>query len=118
MKNYYLSTALLGLFIAIMVVIVPFNVQADHCDEGGIVCNPFESENFDQILTRITRILAVTALPVYGIMIGIAVYNLITGSVDPSRRKKAKKIFLYSTLGLFMLLLASGIIAIVGGIFG
>lgn len=118
MKKQHLSTAFILSFLAIMVLAVPLVVFADHCPAGAIVCNPFESENFDQILNRIIRILTVTALPVYAIMIGLAVYNLIMGSTDPTKRRKAKQIFLYSTLGFFMLILASGIIALVGGLFG
>lgn len=112
MKRAFLSTTFFALFVAIM-VLVP--LEGIYAQETAIQ-NPIKSDDLEEILQRITRVLIGVSIPVFTLMVAIGSYYIITGANNPGNREKARKIFFYSTLGFFIIMVSAGIVAIVSSI--
>ena len=118
-KNIYnlnlskvLSTTLLALFVAIMVLVPIDSIIGQETS----IENPIKSENLEEILQRVTRVLIGVSIPVFTLMMAIGAYYIITGANKPANREKARKIFFYSTLGFFIIMVSAAIVALISSI--
>lgn len=109
MSNKYLSTSLFALFVAIMIIAPLGQVLA----QGTAIENPIKSEELEDILQAITKVLMAAAVPVFVVMVAIGSYYIVTGANSPKNREKARKIFFYSFLGFLIIMFSFGIIQLV-----
>lgn len=101
--------------LMIFVLIFPLLVFA----QGGIqIENPLEWESIEELIDRITDVvfyLVLVAVPV-AVLIG-AIYILISAG-DTEKIKIGKNTIIYSLVGLVIVFLAKGIIALVRYVLG
>ncbi|MEX0877748.1 MAG: hypothetical protein WDZ40_02680 [Candidatus Spechtbacterales bacterium] len=107
-----LSITLLTFFVAIMVLVPLDSIIAKETS----IENPIKSDNLEEILQRVTRVLVGVSIPMFTLMVAIGSYYIITGANNPGNREKARKIFFYSTLGFFIIMLSAGIVALISSI--
>lgn len=113
MRSRYLSTTLFAIFIAIIIVVPVSDIFA----QETAIENPIKSEKLEEILERIARVLMAVAIPVFGVMVAVGSYYIVTGADNPQNRQKARKIFSYSTLGFLIIMFSAGIIQLIKIIF-
>lgn len=75
--------------------------------------NPLKAETFDELIDNIINFIFKLALVVAPIMIIIAGFYFVTSAGDPAKVTTAKNIILYTAIGLFIVFLARGIIALI-----
>jgi len=112
----------LPIFIFLILLISLFSANltiADtDCPPGtppGAVCikNPIESKTFEELIKVIIKFLQVLAGVVTSGVIVLAGYFFVTSAGDPAKITQAKKMILYALIGLAIILMAQGIIALV-----
>ena len=92
--------------------------QSDSCGNtcpGGAVCipNPLKACSFKELIEAIIKFLQELAAVVTAIVIVLAGYNFVTSMGDPAKVSQAKKMVLYALIGLAIILMAQGIIALI-----
>lgn len=78
---------------------------------------PIKHKTFEELIDAIINFLMQLALVVAPITIIIAGFYFITAAGDPAKIDTGKKIILYTVIGLFIVLLSRGIIALFKEIF-
>ena len=78
----------------------------------------FSASELIGILENIGNWIFVAALLIASIMIIVGATMLLTGGGDPTRVTTAKKLFLWTAIGLALALLSKGVFAAVRSIFG
>ena len=79
--------------------------------------NPVEAETIDELVENIINFIFYLALLIAPIMFIIAGLAFITAAGDLAKVQRAKDIVLWTVIGLVIVLLAKGIIAIIKEIF-
>ena len=92
-------------------------VGADDCPEGQI-CNPLSTDSFEDLLGAITQFIFTIALALAPVMLIIAGFMFVTSAGDTNRVGTAKKLAIYTLVGLAIILLASGLIKVLQSILG
>lgn len=77
------------------------------------LCNPLNYDTFEELVESVANFIFVIALALAPLMIIIGAFYLITAGGDPGRVKTAKMIFLYTGIGILIVLFARGLIAII-----
>jgi len=77
------------------------------------ICNPLCAENIQDLIDVIINFIFWIAIIVAPIMIIIGAFYFITSAGDPGRLGTAKKIILYTVIGLVIVLFARGLIALI-----
>ncbi|XOB41973.1 MAG: hypothetical protein ACKKMS_01105 [Candidatus Nealsonbacteria bacterium] len=80
--------------------------------------NPLEAESFEDLLNAIVNFIFWVAIAIAPIMIMIAAFFFLTAGGDPKRIETAKKIILWTLIGLAIILLAKGLISVLREIIG
>lgn len=80
--------------------------------------NPLNATTFEEIVNNIINFILYVGVAVFPIMAIIAGFLFLSSGGDPSKVKKAKDILLYSVIGLFIVLLAKGIISVLKSVLG
>jgi len=107
MKNYLKIIFSIILFF----LLVPFFTEA-------ITFNPpFETKSFEELINAIADFIFWVAIAIVPIMIIVAAYFFLTSGGDPAKIGQAKKVLLYTLIGLFIVLSARGIVSIIGSLF-
>jgi hypothetical protein len=93
-------------------IIFPLRTQAvtfpnPFCPPASPTCNT----TFADIIDKIINFILYVGAAIFPIMASIAGFLFLSSGGDPSKVKKAKDILLYSVIGLFIVLLARGIIS-------
>ncbi|MEA3344362.1 MAG: hypothetical protein U9Q16_01650 [Patescibacteria group bacterium] len=91
--------------------LIPLTTQA------WIMKNPFAFETFTELSYAIIDFLFYLALAIAPIMIIIAGFHFITAMGDPAKILIAKKIVLWTLIGLLVIISSKGLIALVQTIF-
>lgn len=78
---------------------------------------PFGTKSFEELIDAIINFIFWVAMALVPIMIIIAAFYFLTSGGDPEKVKTAKKIILYTIIGLIIVFLGKGIVAIIGQIF-
>ena len=80
-------------------------------DPGAVVfCSPLEAQSFDDLVYSVTNFIFNIAMALVPVMVIIAGFYFITAAGDPERIKTAKKIILWTFVGLLIVLLTYGLI--------
>jgi len=82
------------------------------------IINPIIPKNFQELIERIIALISYLALAIAPLMIIIAAFYFLTSAGDLEKIKTAKRIILYTFIGLAVILLARTIIAVIEGILG
>jgi magnesium-transporting ATPase (P-type) len=88
---------------------------------GGIgisIDNPLNATSFEALINGIINFIFVVALAITPLMIVIAGFYFITAAGNPQKIDTAKKIILYTAIGLAIVLLAKGLIALIQSVIG
>jgi hypothetical protein len=88
------------------------------CPTGQTICNPLRFDNFEDLVKSLIDFAFIIALAVAPLMVIIAGFLWITSAGDPTRLKTPKAIVLYTAIGLGVILLARGLIAIIQSVLG
>ena len=75
--------------------------------------NPLVCQTLLECIERITNFIFYIAIILVPLMIIIGAFYLITSAGDPNRTKAGKNIIIYTLIGLFFILLAKGVIALI-----
>jgi len=94
-------------FIIAIFVLVPFKAQAITFN------NPLGDVSVEALIENIINWIMWTVVAVAPIMFSIAAFYLLSSGGDPAKTKKARQIFFYTLIGLFLALLAKGIVFMV-----
>jgi len=90
------------------------------CEEPGtiIICPSIKAKSFADLTKSIIDFIFKIALAIAPIMIIIAGFLFVTAGGNPEQVNKAKKVILFTFIGLFVVFLSNGIVALIGGILG
>ena len=101
--------------LILLSLILPIRVLAV---EPIVIENPLESESFEELLNTIVTFISWIAIAIAPIMIMIAAFFLLTAGGDPKRIDTARRIILWTVIGLAIILFAKGLISVLKQIIG
>jgi magnesium-transporting ATPase (P-type) len=86
----------------------------------GAVCidNPLQAEDLDALINSIINFIFWIGMALAPVMFIIAGFNFVTAAGDPKKVTTAKNIMIWTAVGLAVILLAKGLVAILNGIIG
>jgi hypothetical protein len=82
------------------------------------ICNPLRSTNIVDIIKNIVTLLFNFALVLTPVMVVVAGIMFVTAAGDPGRISTAKSILLWTIVGLVIIILSRGLVAVLGAIIG
>jgi len=113
------KTLFTPIIIAFLFGILGFPGLAEATNEGIIQLeNPLDAENVQELIGAITFFIWRLALAIAPVMFIIAGFLFITSGGDPNRVRTARNLFLYTVIGLAVVLLASGLYEVIKSILG
>lgn len=80
--------------------------------------NPLNATSFDAVLDKLINFIFWVGITVAPVMLIIAGFMLVTAMGDPMKVDRAKKMILYTLIGLAIVILAKGLIAVLKSILG
>ena len=80
--------------------------------------NPLEHDTFEEILGAISKFLFQVGIALAPLMLVIAGFMYVTSAGSPTRVQTAQRMALYTVIGLAIILLASGLTAVLKSIIG
>jgi L-cystine uptake protein TcyP (sodium:dicarboxylate symporter family) len=80
--------------------------------------NPFKTKSFEELIDAIIDFIFLVAIAIVPIMIIVAAFYFLTSGGNSEKVNTAKKIILYTFIGLFIVLLGKGIVAIIKQVLG
>ena len=108
MKTYFKIICL----IFFVLTLVPFLTKAITFGP------PFETKSFEELIDAIINFIFLVAIVIVPIMILIAAFYFLTSGGNSEKVNTAKKIILFTFIGLFIVLLGKGIVAIIKQVLG
>ena len=96
----------------------PSGVGARICTRPVVICNPLTSENFEDLVDNFITFLFYIAIVVAPVTIIIAGFMFLTAAGKLEQVETAKKIILWSIVGLFIILFAKGLVSVLGSVLG
>ena len=103
MKTYFKIICLIFLFS----LLIPLLTKAITFED------PFKTKSFEELTDAIINFIFLVAIVIVPIIIIVAAFYFLTSGGDPEKIRTAKKIILYTFIGLFIIFLAKGIVAII-----
>jgi len=97
--------------ILLIVVLVPLTV------EGVVIKNPLTSDTFVDLMNQITNIIFYLAIVIAPIMFIVAGFYYLTAAGSVEKVSTAKKIILYTLIGLIIIISAKGMVELFQEIF-
>ena len=87
--------------------------------EGFVVKieNPLAAKDFQELIDKLINFIFVLAVMIAPIMIIVAGFYFITAAGDPAKIETAKKMILWTLIGLLIVFCAKGLIMLFGKIF-
>ena len=98
--------------ILLIVVLTPITVEAVTID------NPLAADSFWELIDALIDFIFYLAIAIAPIMFIIAGFYFITAAGEPEKIQTAKKMILWTLIGLLIVFCAKGIIVLLGEIFG
>lgn len=84
------------------------------CPTGGIVfCNPLQACDFQELIDKIMNFIFLLAVAAVPLIIIVGAFQLLTSGGDPKKIGAGKNMITYALIGLAIILLARGIIAMI-----
>ena len=137
LKTSLLFLVLLSLALPTVVLAVPAADCIEYCDLLGTaeekdppkdpsdpsrartcICNPLEADDFDVIVNNILNFLFRIAVVLVPLMAVVAGFMFVTAGGSPDQINKARNIIIWTAVGLGILLLSKGILAIINQLLG
>lgn len=106
--------------ILLIVVLAPVLVSAKipPCPPGKVCLdNPLKADTFAKLIDTIINFLFYLAIAITPIMLIMAGFYYLTAAGEPEKINTAKKIILYTLVGLVIVISAKGIMELFRGIF-
>ncbi|MFH1841308.1 MAG: TrbC/VirB2 family protein [Candidatus Nealsonbacteria bacterium] len=100
------------IFLIITLLLVAVSVNAAEIE------NPLKAKEFEEILNTIINFIFAIGLAVTPVIFIIAGFLFVTSGGNPNRLDTAKKMILYAVIGLLVILLAKGLVAVLKSILG
>jgi len=79
---------------------------------------PFATKSFEELINAIADFIFWVAIAIAPIMVIVAAYFFLTSGGDPEKIRTAKRIIFWTFIGLIIVFLAKGIIAVIGQLLG
>src|SRR3990167_1621661 len=99
----------LGLVVASSV----FVQAANDCPPGSTcIENPLKADSFMKLIDGIINFIFTIALAITPIMVIVGGFMFITGGGDPAKITQGKQLLLWTAIGLTVILLAKGLVAV------
>ena len=98
--------------ILLIVILTPLTVEAITID------NPLAADSFAELIDDLINIIFTLALAIAPIMFIVAGFYFITAAGEPEKINMAKKMILWTLIGLLVVMSAKGFIMLFGEIFG
>jgi len=122
-KSFFLTFLII---ISIVFFLFPNSIGAQIITCPGRICppgaiciqNPLCAQTFDQLINAIIDFIYKIAFAIAPLMIIIAGFYFVTAGGDPKRVETAKNIILYTCIGLAVILLAKGLVALLKQLLG
>jgi len=92
--------------ILLIIVLAPLTVEAVTID------NPLKADNFKDLINTIINIIYYLSIPIGAIMFIIAGFYFVTAAGEPEKINMAKKMILWTLVGLLVVVSAKGIMAL------
>jgi len=103
----------------IIFLIISFCFLAPFIIRAITIENPLgEDVTFEAVIEKITNWILAAAIVIAPIMFAMAAFYFITSAGSQEKIKKARQIFFYTLIGLFLALLAKGLVAMVKNLLG
>lgn len=119
MKKYSIKKPLLLAAFFSLFLFINLVQAATECPSGQIcIDNPIKATSFEELIDSIINFLFVAVLALSSLMIVIAGYYFVTASGDPKKIEAAKKIILYTLIGLGIIMFAKAINSILKLVIG
>lgn len=100
-------------FLLILSFLIPLTVR------GQItIPNPLEAETIEELIDNIIDFIFLISLAIAPIMILVAGFLFLTAGGNPQKVSQAKNLILYTVIGLAIILLAKGLIAVLKSVLG
>ena len=80
--------------------------------------NPLEYETFGELIDAIIKFIFYIAVVVTPLMIIIGAFYILTAAGDPKKIGTGKNVIIYTLIGLAIILLARGLIAMIESLIG
>lgn len=89
------------------------------CTEPGtiIFCSPIKTKSFEDLIKSIIDFIFKIVLVIAPLMIVIAGFLFVTAGGNSEQVNKAKKVILFTSIGLFVVFLSNGLVALIRQIF-
>jgi len=103
------------LALILIISILPITISANGTDGFQ---NPLEYETFGELVEAIISFIFTIAVVVAPLMIIIGAFYLITAGGEPKKIGTGKNIIIYTLIGLAIIMLARGLLAMIESIIG
>ena len=80
--------------------------------------NPLTKEKIEDVISGIIDFIFLVAIVLVPIIILFGAFSFLTSGGDPAKTQTAKKIILYSLIGLFIVIFAKGIVYLIRELLG
>jgi heme/copper-type cytochrome/quinol oxidase subunit 2 len=110
MNNNFIKKALF--FMLLFSLLIPLFAKAITFE------NPFETGSVEELIDSILNFIFWVAIAIVPIMIIVAAFYFLTSGGNQEKVNTAKKIILFTFIGLFIVLLGKGIVAIIKQVLG
>jgi len=100
-----------SLIIVLVFLFIPFTINAVEIE------NPITYESTPELIGALVNFLMMIAIPIATIMIVVAGFYFVTATGDPEKIQKAKRIVLWTLIGLLIILSAWGFIEVIETLF-
>ena len=105
------------IFISLFVCFLFFNLVPSRAT-GIVIENPLAAKSFEELAGNISWFLFRVGMVLAPLMLVVAGLMYVTSAGSPTRVQTAQRIALYTVIGLAIILLASGLIAVLKSIIG
>jgi type IV secretion system pilin len=105
---------ILSLIFVTSLLVVPIVVVA----ESIVIDNPLKAGTIQELIENISGFLFGVAMAVAVIVIVLAGIKFVTAGGEPAKIEEAKKMILYSVIGVAIMILANGLIQIIRNVLG
>ena len=85
---------------------------------GLTIPNPLGYDTFEELVTAVINFIFLISLALAPFMVVIAGFYLLTAGGNPANIKKAQTIIIWTAVGLLVVLLAKGLIAVIKSVIG
>jgi len=104
--------------ILIIFILFSLGVSFPLLTNGVDFDNPIEHESFGDLIDAIVDFIFNIAVIVVPLMVIIGAFHLLTAAGDPKKIATGKTIIIYTLIGLAVILLAKGLIAVLEDVLG